>query len=695
MRLGRLVGSLALVLLCGMARAEEGPIVRAALVAERAALVAGDANWIALRLRMREGWHVYWQNPGDSGLPPRMAWRLPAGVSVSDFQWPAPERLPIGPLANYGYAGEVLLPMQVTVAGGPGSTVALTGTAKWLACKVDCIPEQADVALTLPVVAGAPADGAAADAVRAALAAVPQAAPGWSGILASEGERTLVLQATTPPSFDAHAFTYLFFPDEGGVIEPAAAQPASVDGASVTLRLARAATATAPVETLRGVLVARPRAAGTPPAAIEIEARFAPPAPRATMGIAAALGLAFLGGLLLNLMPCVFPVLAIKVMGFARHAGERRATAVVHALVFAAGVVTSFLALAGVLLALRAGGAEIGWGFQLQSPTIVLALAFLFFGIAMVLLGVVHVGSRITAAAGGVRPRDGVVGSFLSGALATAVATPCTAPFMGTALGWALVAPPAAALGVFAALGLGMGVPYVVLAASPALERALPRPGPWMETLQQALAFPMLATVVWLLWVFGRQTGTGGQVTALAGLLLAGFGCWVAGRFAVPVASASHRWAAGLVALLAITGGFAVALPSGEPQPAAADVAGDVAWEPYSAERLAALQTEGRPVWLEFTAAWCITCQVNERVVFGSAAVRDAFRRLRVVPMRADWTSQSSAISRALAGFGRSGVPLAVLYGADPAVPPMVQPTILTPATVLASLETLSPERRP
>jgi thiol:disulfide interchange protein DsbD len=329
----------------------------------------------------------------------------------------------------------------------------------------------------------------------------------------------------------------------------------------------------------------------------------------------------------------------------------------------------------------------------------VLALAFLFFGIAMVLLGVVDVGASVMTAAGGVRVPGGLPGSFLGGVLATAVATPCTAPFMGTAVGWALVAPPAAALAVFTALALGMGLPYVALAASPALLRALPRPGPWMETLKQALAFPMLATVVWLLWVLGRQAGAEAQVMALGGLLLAGFGCWLAGRFATPAAAAGRRHLAVAAALVAVVGGFALALPSGGAGPAAATAGSDehgLGWEPYSPGRLAALRAAGRPVYVDFTAAWCITCQVNERVVFGSAAVRDAFREHGVVPMRADWTTQDPEITRALASFGRSGVPLTVVYPGDATAAPLVQPTILTPGVVLAALDQmLGDERRP
>ena len=663
-------------------------IVTARLVSERTALAPGTDAWLALHLRIRDGWHVYWKNPGDSGTPPRLAWRPPPSVTVEDIVWPAPSRFIAEPLASFGYEREVYLPVRAVVA--PTITagfVRLEATAKWLACQVDCIPESAELSLALPV-ATRPTDGPAADAIRAALATVPRAEPAWKASIAESDARTFTLRVTMPRPFDPERYSYLFFPDVGGVIEPAAAQPATRGPDGVSLVLTRAATRVEPVDTLEGVLVARPENGGAGAvAAIQLTAARAPQG----TGLWVALGLAFAGGLLLNLMPCVFPVIAIKVMGFVEEAGTGGRPAA-QGLSFAAGVVVSFWVLAGALLALRAAGAEIGWGFQLQSPPFVLAMAFLFFVLAVAFLGGIDLGGRVATLAGGVRPSRGLGGSFLSGALATAVATPCTAPFMGTALGWALTAPPATAFAVFTALALGTALPYAVLSASPGLVRALPRPGPWMETLKQLLAFPLLATVVWLLWVFGLQAGTDAQALALGGLLLAGFGVWLAGRFVTPGASAWSRRAALAVALAAVVGGFAAALPTGGAarMPAAgAHGTGTLAWEPYSAGRLAALRAEGRPVYVDFTAAWCLTCQLNDRVAFGSAAVREAFDRHGVVPMRADWTNQDAEITRALASFGRSGVPLNVLYGDEPSEEPIVQPTLLTPAVVVSAIEDL------
>ncbi len=667
---------------------ETRPLESARLVAEKTAFVAGNDNWIVLHLKLRQGWHVYWRNAGDSGTPPRLDWRLPHGLQAGAIVWPTPERFIVGPLANYGYENEVFLPLPIRVdpslAGAKG--VHLAATVHVLVCLEECVPQTAELALDLPLAEGVPHDGPEVDAIRAALAAVPQPPVGWETELAAQDDGRVSLRARPTPGVDSIDALWEFFPYEPGLIEPAAAQPISRDRDRVTLTLRKGSLAAPQLGELAGVLVVRAHAAGgRPPLAFEIAARptaVGVVAATKPNGIWASIGLAFVGGLLLNLMPCVFPVLAVKVLGFVQHAGEGRGRALVHGTTFAAGIVASFWVLAGGLYALRAGGAEIGWGFQLQSPAFVVAMAFLFFGAAMVFFGVADFGNRLVSLAGAVRLPSGLAGSFGSGVLATVVATPCTAPFMGTALGWALVAPPVAAFSVFTALALGMGAPYVALAASPRLLRALPRPGAWMETLKQLLAFPMLATVVWLLWVLARQVGPDALILALAGLLIAGFGFWIAGRFAVPSAPARRRAVAGLAAVVAIAGGFVLALPSG------AGAEAGLAWVEYSESGLEALRAEGRSVYVDFTAAWCLTCQVNKRVVFGSTEVLEAFRRNDIVAMRADWTSQDPEITRALAAFGRSGVPLNVLYGTDRSAEPVVLSTVLTPSIVLRAIET-------
>jgi thiol:disulfide interchange protein DsbD len=581
------------------------------------------------------------------------------------------------------------VPVRVSPAAGPGESLPLRGTAHWLVCKEECIPESQEVALDLPIAAGVAEDAADADRVRAALAAVPAELPGWTAAIAAQDAATLTLRAELAPGAEAQRRQWFFYPATGGIIEPAEDQPAVIDENAVTLRLTKSATLEDPVTDLRGVLVGRSRDVRSPAIAVVVAAApaSAPPTERGSPWTAVLL--AFAGGVLLNLMPCVFPVLAVKVLGFAGAAAKGRRHAATHSLAYSAGILVSFWALAAVLLALRAGDAHLGWGFQLQSPPFVLAMAFVMSALALSLLGVFEIGSgwisRISLPSGA----EGHGRSFASGVLATAIATPCTAPFMGTALGYALVAPAAAALAVFTALALGMAAPYVALSLSPGLIRALPRPGPWMETLKQVLAFPLLATVVWLLWVYGRQSGPEAQTVALAGLLAAAFGLWVLGRFAGPAAAAGPRRLAAAVALAAIAGGFLLALPPRDAPAGGARAASieEPGWEPYSAARLAELRAAGTPVFVDFTAAWCLTCQVNKRVAFSSERVAGAFADLGVVALRADWTDRDPEITRALASFGRSGVPLNVVYGIDPSREPIVLPTVLTPSIVLDAIE--------
>jgi thiol:disulfide interchange protein DsbD len=405
-------------------------------------------------------------------------------------------------------------------------------------------------------------------------------------------------------------------------------------------------------------------------------------------GIAAALGLAFLGGVLLNLMPCVFPVLSIKVLGLLGHredpaAGRR------HGLFFAAGILVSFWALAGVLLGLRAAGSAVGWGFQLQSPAFVGFLALLFFALGLNFLGVFELGQRLAGhAASAVTKGEGASGSFWSGVLATAVATPCTAPFMGSAIGFATVVAPIVALAVFTALGLGMAAPYVALVYFPAALRRLPRPGPWMETLKQFMAFPLFATVLWLLWVLAAQRGASGVLVVLTALLLAGFAGWLAPRLGrtgskalkgagVVLATLS---AAGAVLLVLSPTFFDSSVGAESVETAARD---GLEWQPWTPELVASLRAEGRPVYVDFTARWCLTCQVNKRVVFGSDRVLEEFEQRNVALVRGDWTNQDPRITAALEEHGRSGVPLNLFYPADATAPPEVLPTVLSPDIVL------------
>jgi thiol:disulfide interchange protein DsbD len=480
------------------------------------------------------------------------------------------------------------------------------------------------------------------------------------------------------------------FPDRWGVIDHAAPQEVTIDARGITLRAARGALPDGPATDLGGVLVIRERLdQGTVSQAFEIRATAGATAGRVeARSLLAAVGLALAGGLILNLMPCVLPVLSVKLIALLGHAEASRATVRRHGLAYAAGVLASFGVLAGILIALRAGGAELGWGFQLQSPLFVAALAYLFFALALGLSGLLTIGGRLTGLGHGLAARPGYAGSFVTGALATVAATPCTAPFMAVALGYALTQPPAGALAVFEALGLGLALPFLVLSLAPGWRRLLPRPGPWMARLERALALPLYATVAWLVWVVSRQSGPDGVALVLAGLLLIGLAAWL--RHGTREAAPRRRRTATAVALACVAGALALGpLAASSPPSSRAEASGPLRWEPFSPRRLAELRAQSTPVFVNFTAAWCITCLVNERVALHSPAVADAFARKGVVYLKADWTSKSPEIAAVLESFGRSGVPLYVVYGRAPALAPRILPQILSEGAVIEAVESL------
>jgi thiol:disulfide interchange protein DsbD len=581
------------------------PQVEAELAAEHDALVPGEPITIALRLVMKPGWHTYWRNPGDSGEPTRIEWRLPPGFAAGRIEWPVPARIPVGPLVNFGYKGEALLLSRIGTPGNlaAGQPVTLRARANWLVCEVECIPEEAELALTLPVAQSAGPDARWGKAIAAAREALPVPAPlGWSfGAQADDGGVSLSI---APPG-GAELREAHFLPYEEGKIEPAAAQSLTRAGGAYRLALRAAAQPVGPFERASGVLVTPERAFAID---VPIASRFG------DLSLALALVFAFAGGLLLNLMPCVLPVLSIKVLGFADEGDAGAAARLRHGLLYASGVLASFWLLAALLIGLRALGAQLGWGFQLQSPVAVAVLAAFFLVLALNLSGLLELRFAMAGRASS---------QFASGVLAVVIASPCTAPFMGAALGYAVLESGARAFLVFTALGLGMALPYAALAAAPGWRRHLPKPGPWMPRLKRWLALPLYATALWLAWVLAQQTGF--------------------------------------------------------------DARRDADWQAYSAQKLASLEASGKAVFVEFTAAWCVTCQVNERLVLSREDVRAAFRIREVVLVRADWTRRDPEIARALALLGRSGVPAYVLR--RPGRPPLVLPELLTTEGVLAALE--------
>jgi thiol:disulfide interchange protein len=660
--------------------------VRASLVAEADSIEPGKPLTVGLHLEMEGGWHTYWKNPGDAGLPPKVNWRLPEGFVAGPLEWPTPVRIAVPPLMSYGYENEVLLPIVLQTPGNlqPETEVVLAGRADWVECKDVCIPGRAEVELKLPVRAAAAPSAGANPLFTEARRRQPAAPEGW-GLEAASASGQILL-SFQPPSGGAITDAY-FFAAETGTVDHPAAQVLHAGATRHRLDVTRAANHTEPLRRLTGVLWAQGSSVRVDVPVTELAVLPPPPlAPGGTTGLASALAFAFLGGLILNLMPCVLPVLSLKVLGFVKHAGHEPRKARLHALVFAAGVLVSFWALAGLLLGLRALGQHVGWGFQLQSPSFVIFLAFLFFLLALNLFGVFELGESLTAAGNIATEKFGLAHSFWNGALATIVATPCTAPFMGSALGYGLSQPAAVSLLIFTSLGLGMAAPYVGLSFSPGLLRFLPRPGAWMEGFKQLMGFCLMATVIALLWLFGQQAGVDGIAFLLGALLVAGLGAWVYGR---PSASPRRRAIrVSLSAALVITGlaiGFGPARPAAAARMAAP--AADARWEPWSEARVAELRGHGKPVFIDFTAAWCLTCQVNARVALDTQEVVERFERGGVALLKADWTLRDDRITQALASHGRQGVPVYVLYGPDPKAEPRLLPEILTPAIVLQALD--------
>ncbi len=681
---------------------------------------AGQPVWVGLQITHAPEWHTYWKNAGDSGMPTELQWTLPPGVMAGDIAWPLPKKIPIGHLANYGYEGTVLLPVPLIITpeykpGVLADALDVKLKATWLVCRKECIPQDGEFALKIPLRSSTALNGAAFDA---ALKSQPADVAGAHQVaLKDDGKRLAVRVAGLP--VDVRGQPLELFPESPGVVVTAAtpAKPGEPVGARSWSQHwdGDVWTADVPVSPERAdspekmalVLVAGERGwraeapvagawpalalpAGVSPAleaALKANANAganapppaAPTAVPATTFVWALLG-ALIGGLVLNLMPCVFPVLAIKVLGFTQHADDRRAHRT-SGLAYTAGVVLSFLALGALMLALRAAGQQLGWGFQLQSPAVVAALTVLFTVIGLNLAGVFEFGSFLPSRLATLEARNPVANSFLTGMLAVAVASPCTAPFMGASLGLAVGLPALQALLIFAAIGLGMALPYLAASWWPAVARLLPKPGAWMDTFKKFMAFPMFGTAVWLLWVLGQQTGIDGAGALLALLVVLALVLWalgLQGRTRTVLASVSI--AAG--ALLASAIGPNV-IKMAEAATPVAETPG-ARWQPWSAERVQTALGAGQPVFVDFTAAWCVTCQYNKKTTLASAEVLSAMDAAKVQTFRADWTRRDAAITAELQKLGRSGVPVYVLQA--PGQAPVVFSEILSVTEVKDAL---------
>jgi thiol:disulfide interchange protein len=640
--------------------------VQVQLVAVQRSIQPGGTLDVALRMQHEPHWHSYWLNAG-TGYPTRVEWQLPAGWQAGDIQWPTPILIKDskGQVTGHGYDGLLYLPIQLTAPPQlqTQTAVEIKGTAHWLMCADICIPGSQEVSVSIPIQSAVPALDTELQAALAAQS-MPQAAMGWTFVASQLAQNVNVTVQTPAGVTPQHFFS------EHEFIQYDKPQKISSSERGYTLELPIADAAQVPAE-LKGLLayqdkagvyksvqVAAPLVAGAAADGGAVAVTATPPS--LSFGL---LLLALLGGLILNLMPCVFPVLGIKVLGFMQQAGQDQRKVTFHSLTFTTGVLLSFWVLVAVLAVLRASGAQLGWGFQLQSAAFVFAIAAIMLIFAMNLSGVFEFGLRATAVGGELQTRQGYAGSFFAGVLATVVATPCSAPFLAPALGAALTLPVLQSFIVFTVVAIGLSLPYLLLSIFPRLINLLPRPGRWMETFKQAMAFPLYATVAFLIWVLAGQVGEEALLSALFGLTVIALAIWLYGRFgAIPGL---------LILILGLYLGWPRAVAVTTPQ-----------WEPWSAARVTQLRAEGRSIYVDFTARWCATCQANKKLVFGSEEVREYIRGHNIALLKADWTNHDAVITAELARFGRSAVPFNIIYRQG-TTEPLILPEVLTPQIVL------------
>lgn len=660
--------------------------VQARLLADHQVVRPGQRVRIALQQKIIPHWHTYWQNPGDSGEATQIHWQLPAGVEVSAIEWPAPQRFVLGPVTNYGYSDEVSLLQWLNVpADWPvGQPLQLQANVDWLVCEEECIPQSVQLALTLPVAASAVSAPAGDLAVfSASEARLPQALP-FAGHLGPDPAGGYQLSIKGLPADIVLTDSY-FFPARWGLLAQSQPQRWQLLQGVLSLQLPAGETPLQNGTLLDGVLLLSEDGAGSRGYLLSATMAAAPAGAAevttatASLSIAWALLLAFAGGFLLNLMPCVFPVLSMKALALLTHSQDPVAVQRRHGWAYTAGIVLSLLAFALLLLGFKAAGTELGWGFQFQSPLFVLLMTCLLFAVGLNLSGVYEISGRFNGAGQQLAAQQGYRGSFFSGVLATVVATPCTAPLMAAALGFAMTQPPLPLLLVFVCLGLGLASPVLLLSYWPALQRRLPKPGAWMLVFRQLLAFPMYGAAIWLGWVLAQLQGTDTWLWLLSILLLQSFALWWLGQCQQRASTFLQPMTALLLLVVALSWGV-LQLKSAADKPATvqAEKQAGPGFEPYSDARLAELQAAGTPVFVNFSAAWCLSCLVNEKVALSTAQVQQAFTEHGVVYLKADWTARDEQIRQTLARYGRSGVPLYLFFPAGQREA-VELPQILTP----------------
>ena len=669
------------------------------LISQFPAVEPGKPFWVAVRLTPEKDWKIYWRNPGDSGLPTHLQWNIPKEAKQAETLWPYPERVEFQGIVIYGYGNEAVLLTQITPPESLDSMEAfpLTASLSWLICNDVCIQGNSTLSLNLPVSRTTTSENLVwADLMASAQRRLPLRLEAVnSGYAVNDGH--LELYVEFEDSILSDAVRVVYFPEQLDVVTSSSLLDTKWTDHRFQLRQTLSEYFEGVEDPLRGVLVVhtaeskKAYAIETPPRPlIEVSKTSAfQPTPPTENSLVGVVFMAMLGGLLLNLMPCVFPVLSLKAISLVQASGLSCRAHRIHGIAYTLGVMTFFCAVAGILYLLKAGGAMVGWGFQLQTPWFVALLAYLLFILGLGFSGLLQIGAGTMGIGQTLTQRKGYMGSFLTGALAAVVASPCTAPFMGTAIAYAIVQPPLHSLLVFLALAFGMALPFLVIAFIPNIGRYLPKPGLWMDVFKQAMAFPLYLTAIWLLWVLGRETDITVMAIVLIGMLLLIFALWLKNIQLVP----KSRWrhAKGMLSLAAIAGSLVlVGVPGLTGTTASTEnVLQDTFWEQYSEERMAELRSQNRPVFLNITADWCISCIANERVALSMGSVRSAFKEKNIAPLKGDWTNNDPKITKVLESFNRNGVPLYILYPPGDNADPILLPQWLTPGNVLSALESI------
>ncbi len=686
------------------------------LLAETTNIVPGETTWLGLRLDPAEHWHTYWKMGGDSGEPTSLdEWSAPEGSQIGEIQWPAPHWLPFydTDLVNFGYEEEILLPVAVTIpADYVGDTVELSTLAFWNVCDQVCIPGEQRLSITLPVAEVAEFDALTQPMFAATREMLPETDHNIKSLIAVAGERVSLGFEAPDPVFADYTDAW-FFPEQRRIIKPGPLRDVSIQGNLLQITHQQPRRMLDDLSEVYGVLVLENEQGDRTafdfinPATDANSTTIAPMAALTqnqggsnSDGGAGSLlvfmGLAFLGGMILNLMPCVFPVLSIKALSFTKGIGESKEKQRNDGLAYTLGVVVAFVALASVLIGLRAAGEAVGWAFQFQQPWFLAFIVYLFFLMGLSLSGVFEIGTGLMGAGGSLTSKGGYKGSFFTGVLATTVATPCTAPFMGPAIGFALTQSWIVAMAVFVALGLGMALPILVLSFMPALFRYLPKPGPWMETFKQFMAFPLYASALFFLWVLGNQVGVMGMSLVLASCVVFAFAAWLyQRRFTMGPIMRTFNYGVGIASIaLAIyltQSPFMQTMPTSSVA-GAEGVEGEVSnadYEVFSSARVDELRAAGRPVFVNMTAAWCITCLANEQTTLSTERVKQVMSDNDITYLKGDWTNEDPEITAVLEAFNRPSVPLYVLYPGDPSAEPVILPQILTPGIVTEAFESI------